>query len=246
MENLESAAPKTFVLGDFEGPLDLLLFLITKNELNIYDIPVARITEQFVAYIQHAVDRDLDAMSEFRVMAATLLYIKSRMLLPVEVKDADEMDPRRNLTERLIEYQQFKKLSHLMEHTALQAELCIERKKQQRILPFDEEPVALELNISALFNTFSSLLSKLSAEQLVDLSEEISVNEKIAFLLELLYQNGQCTFRELLIRPGSIMEIVCTFFAILESVKSRLVTIFQHEIFADILIRPVAAEGQHG
>ena len=104
-----------FKLNDFEGPLDLLLFLIKKNEINIYDIPIADITEQFLAYIQYAAGRQLEDLTEFYVLASTLLYIKSQMLLPVEVDFDDELeDPRRELVERLIEYQKYKKLTEIM------------------------------------------------------------------------------------------------------------------------------------
>ncbi len=104
-----------FHLGDFEGPLDLLLFLIRKSEINIYDIPIASITEQYLSYLSYATRVDLDMMTEFYLMASTLLYIKSKMLLPIELDMEDEIDdPRRELVEKLIEYQKFKKLSELM------------------------------------------------------------------------------------------------------------------------------------
>ena len=104
-----------FHLGDFDGPLDLLLFLIRKSEVNIYDIPIASITEQYLSYLSFATSVDLDTMTEFYLMAATLLYIKSKMLLPVELNIDDELeDPRRELVEKLIEYQKFRKLSDLM------------------------------------------------------------------------------------------------------------------------------------
>ena len=103
----------TYKLGDFEGPLDLLLFLIKKNEVNIYDIPIGEITEQFLEYMDYAVTTDLSSLTEFYAMAADLLYIKSRMLLPVEIElDGEELDdPRQELVDRLIEYQKFKKLT---------------------------------------------------------------------------------------------------------------------------------------
>ena len=130
----------------FEGPLDLLLFLIRKNEINIYDIPIGEITEQYLAYMAYAVRIDLENITEFYVMAATLLYIKSRMLLPVEdIDDEDFDDPRKELVDRLIEYQRFRKLTELMEQRQEEAEIDILRPAKQRNLPFpenDEDPQA--------------------------------------------------------------------------------------------------------
>ena len=112
-----------FHLQDFDGPLDLLLFLIRKNEVNIYDIPISSITEQYLGILEADSDVDLDDLTEFYAMAATLLYIKSRMLLPVQMDLDDELeDPRHELIEKLIEYQRYKKLSELMEQKELEVE----------------------------------------------------------------------------------------------------------------------------
>ena len=142
MQDSHDTAPEpistgySFRLDDFEGPLDLLLFLIKKNEVSVYDIPIASITEQFLVSLQSAEGVDLDVMTEFYALAATLLYIKSRMLLPVEINLEDEIDdPRQDLVERLIEYQKYKKLSELMERKELEVEWTIERTKMQRALP---------------------------------------------------------------------------------------------------------------
>ena len=121
----------TFKINDFEGPLDLLLFLIKKNEVNIYDIPIAHITEQYLEYLDYTVSSDLASLTDFYAMAASLLYIKSRMLLPVEIAADDEEidDPRQELVDKLIEYQKFKKLSELMEEKENEAEWVFERKR---------------------------------------------------------------------------------------------------------------------
>ncbi len=134
-------AAATFRVNDFEGPLDLLLFLIKKNEVNIYDIPIASITEQYLAYLDYSVSGDLASLTDFYALAATLLYIKSRMLLPVEiaVDDEDIDDPRKELVDKLIEYQKFKKLSELMEQKEDEAEWVFERKKIQSPLPFADD-----------------------------------------------------------------------------------------------------------
>jgi len=234
----ESASSRTVKVKEFEGPLDLLLFLVKKNEINIYDIPIAEITEQYIEYLKYITALDLDDITEFHALAAALLYIKSRMLLPVEI-DLDEIeDPRQELVETLIEYQRLKKLTGLMEERSRETEWVIERKKLQRSLPFKEEELWEEMDVWELVKTFSALMSSIQGkENVIDLYEEVSINEKITLLSELMETRGECNFTELLTRRGSLMEIICAFLALLESVKTRMVTVFQNRMFGDILIR---------
>ena len=155
---LEKSNPlPKFSVADREEPLDLLLYLIKKNEINIYDIPIAQITEQYMEYLDYAAKTDLENLTEFYALAADLLYIKSKMLLPVEVSfDDDEMeDPRQELVDKLIEYQKFKKLSVLMEEKQDESEWTFERKRIQRVLPFDEEELWQKVETWDLLNTFS-------------------------------------------------------------------------------------------
>jgi segregation and condensation protein A len=228
-----------FKLENFEGPLDLLLFLIQKSEVNIYDIPIATITEQYLQYLNYATRVDLENITEFYLMAATLLYIKSRLLLPVEVDLQDEWeDPRRELVDKLIEYQKFRKLSELMEEKEQAAEWVIERRKTQPILPFPEEELWEEVSVWDLLRTFSTMISAFSAERVIDLHEEVTVNEKITLIFELMETKGEFLFGDLLIKKTSIMEVICGFLAILELVKTAVITVFQNRMFGDILIRP--------
>jgi segregation and condensation protein A len=228
----------SFRLKEFEGPLDLLLFLIKKNEVNLYDIPIAQITDQYLDYLRFVTRLDLEDLTEFHTMAATLLYIKSRMLLPVEVDLQDDIeDPRQELVDKLIEYQRFKKLSDLMEEKEREAEWVMERKKIQRALPFAEEALWEKADIWALVKTFSSIMSLAPGERLIDLYEEVSINEKLTLLNEFLETKGECNFTDLVVRNGSLMDIVCAFLALLEAVKLRMVTVFQNRMFGDILIR---------
>lgn len=230
---------RRFRLKDFEGPLDLLLFLIKKNEMSVYDIPVASITEQYLEILDGDEAIDLDDLTEFYSMAATLLYIKSRMLLPVEVDLGEELDdPRRELIEKLIEYQKFKRLSELMEKKELEVEWAIERKKMQRPLPFAEEASLWEeIDVWDLLKTFSSLVTNLTSERIIDLYEEVSINEKITLIHEILDAKDSLSFTELITRPRSTMDVACAFLAILEAVKFRLISIYQHRLFGDIVIR---------
>jgi segregation and condensation protein A len=245
MENDPAVKAQRFQIGGFEGPLDLLLFLIKKNEINIYDIPISQITEQYLEYLQYAERVDLENITEFYVMAATLLYVKSRMLLPVEVDFGDEFeDPRKELVEKLIEYQKIKKLSELIHQRGAETEWLVERKDKQRILPFAEENLWEQIDVWDLLKTFSTIVSSLTSEHILDLYEEVSINEKVTLLYELMETRKEFLFTELIVRPDSVMDIVCAFLAVLEMVKMKKIRIFQNRMFGDIRI--VAVEQERG
>jgi segregation and condensation protein A len=227
----------TFKLNVFDGPLDLLLFLIKKNDVNIYDIPVAEITKQFLDILRSAETVDLDETAEFHAMAANLLLIKSRTLLPIEISIEDEEDPRRELVERLIEYQRFKKLSELMEKKVKEVELVVERKRAQRDLPFTSEELWQKIDVWDLFKTFSHLMLDIAPEQVIDLYEEVSINEKITLLTEILEEKGECTFSELVTRKDSVMDVICAFLGMLEAVKTRMIQISQDAVFGEVKIK---------
>ena len=238
---------QSFRLGKFEGPLDLLLFLIRKAEINIYDIPIAAITEQYLEYLKYATRVDLENLTEFYLMAATLIWIKSRMLLPVEVDLEDELeDPRRELVEKLIEYQKYKKLSELISEKEEEAEWLLERRPSQIVLPFLDEEVWKSISVWDLFKNFYSIISSLSSEKTIDLYEEVSINEKITLIHEYLEARAQFLFTELLLKSPSLMELICSFLAVLEMVKAREIQVFQNRLFGDILIRARPAEAQNG
>lgn len=240
MENQPAGIAQRFQIGGFEGPLDLLLFLIKKNEINIYDIPISQITEQYLAYLQYAERVDLENITEFYLMAATLLYIKSRMLLPVEVDFGEEYeDPRKELVEKLIEYQKIKKLSELIGQRGSEAEWLVERKNRQRILPFVDDGLWQQISVWDLFKTFSTIVTTLSSDRVLDLYEEVSINEKITLLYELLEQKKELLFNELIVKPDSIMDIVCAFLAVLELARQRKIRLLQNKMFGDIRILSV-------
>ena len=226
-----------FKLNEFEGPLDLLLYMIRKNEVNIYDIPISQITEQYIEYLRDVEIMDLENLTEFHSMAATLLYIKSRTLLPVEMDDDYAEDPRTELVDRLIEYQKIKKLSELMEEKERENEWVLERKRLQQNLPFTDDNIWEKVDIWDLVKSFSSMTVNMSAERIIDLFEEVSVNEKTTLLAEFLENKGECRFTELITHSGAL-DVVCAFLAVLEAAKMRLIIIFQNRLFGDILIRP--------
>ncbi|MFC2603460.1 MAG: segregation and condensation protein A [Treponema sp.] len=234
---------RKFKAGDFEGPLDLLWYLIHKSEINIYDIPIAQITEEYLEYLDYATETDLGDLSEFYKWAAMLLNMKSRMLLPIEIvyDDEEAEDPRQELVEKLIEYQKFKKLSELMEEKENTSEWNFERSKIQRVLPFDEKESAWEEIdtwdlLQQMQKLFKNMVSQYSDEKILNMYEEISVNEKITLMNELFENQNEFMFTELITRIGNEMDVICAFMAILEAVKFRMIKILQNRLFGDIKI----------
>ena len=235
-----------FHLEQFDGPLDLLLFLIRRSEINIYDIPVHEITAQYVEYLEYATRVDLENITEFYAMATTLLLLKSRMLLPLELGDDDEFeDPRQELVEKLIEYQKFKRLSELMTERERAVEWTLQPRKKQRSFDFgDDETLWQQLDVWDLFQNFASLMANLAPEQIIDLYEEVSINEKLTLINELLESRSEFVFNDLLAHPDSPMDLVCAFLALLEAVKAKQIRIFQNRLFGDIRIRPAIATSE--
>lgn len=238
--NEQKEVKNDFSLPAFEGPLELLLHLINKNEVNIYDIPISEITEQFLEYLDYVISPDLDNLVDFYAMAADLIYIKSRMLLPINEDDieGDEVeDPRAELVEKLIEYQKYKKLTTLMEEKEEETEWFFERKKMQVSLPFDDGDMWERVNTWDLLKTFSNLISSYNKERILTFYEEVSVNEKITLMNEFLEEKGECMFTDLIVRKGNLLDIVCAFMALLEAVKFKIASIWQNRMFGDIKIK---------
>jgi len=213
-------------LDVYDGPLDLLLYLIRKNEVDIYDIPIATIADQFLEYAKAIESLDINAAGEYLVMAATLMEIKSRMLLPrppVEDEEATDLeDPRRELVEQLLEYRQFKERAIKLEGMAKVREQMFERtfREQARI---EEEAKPLEdLSLWDLFEAYSRLLRETTAaepETIVD--DETPLNVLIDQIVEQLRAAGRLSFRELLLSDRSRQSLVGVFLAILEVERLR-------------------------
>ena len=238
--NVAKEVKNDFSLPQFEGPLELLLHLINKNEVNIYDIPISEITEQFLEYLDYVISPDLDNLVDFYAMAADLIYIKSRMLLPInedDIEGEEIEDPRKELVEKLIEYQKYKKLTTLMEEKEEETEWFFERKKMQVSLPFEEEELWERVNTWDLLKTFSTLISSYNKERILTFYEEVSVNEKITLMNEFLEEKGECMFTDLIIRKGNLLDIVCAFMALLEACKFKIASIWQNRMFGDIKIK---------
>ncbi len=235
-----------FQLHDFEGPLDLLLHLIQRAEVNVYDIPIADITDQYLSYLTAVgaggdAQRRLEHLTQFHVMAATLLHIKSRILLPLPslayTSDEPYEDPRRDLVERLLEYQRFKRLSEVLARQQEQAHWIITRT-EPKVLPSafsHEEGQAVLLSPDDLLASFRKIVATIGGEQLTSLYEECTVNEKIALVHERLTLTDVFAFREL-VRGGSAIEIICAFWAVLELAKNQTIAVIQRQAFAAITV----------
>ncbi len=227
------------ILESFEGPLDLLLYLIRKNNLDILDIPVAEITRQYMEYIELMREAKLDLAAEYLVMAATLAEIKSRMLLPKPVGEEDEEDPRAALVRRLQEYERFRDAAHQLddrprvERDLFVARVQFEEPRPPRLLP----KVDLEDVVAAFFQVVER------AENLRHLQvtrEALSVRERMSRILHHLREHGSCRFQELFASHEGRMGLVVTFIAILELARDNVITVVQNESFSPIHIKSAA------
>ena len=232
----------------FEGPLDLLLHLIDKNKVNIYDIPIAMITEQYMEYVEQLKKEDLNVVSEFLVMAATLLDIKSRMLLPKEVEEeGNEEDPRAELVQQLLEYKMYKCMANELKDRQLDAGKVWYKKKDipDEVLAY-EEPVNLEelvgdMTLARLNSIFQDVMKR--QEEKIDpirskfgriKKEEVSVEDRLVEVKSFLMKHEKFSFRQLLTdRPGKISTIV-TFLVVLELIKTGFLSVEQDGIMSDI------------
>ena len=236
---------RRFSVGEFDGPLDLLWSLIRENKIDIYDIPIAEITEQFLDYLDFAASVDLGDLSDFYRMASKLIHIKSNMMLPVESDFDDEFDfddPREELVDSLIEYQRFKQLSALMETKEDESEWNFERKKIKRVVPEENrDDVWKKIDTGELLNQmqgiFKKLMTDFSDSRILDMYEEISVNEKLTLMEEFFTKKDEFMFSDLIVRAGNHLDLVCAFMAVLEAVKFKMIVIYQNKMFGDIKIR---------
>ncbi len=236
---------KEFLLESFEGPLDVLLYLIQKSEVNIYDIPISEITEQYLAYLKGAKDLDLGNLTLFYKMAADLLYIKSRMLLPVDLEfDEEYEDPRQELVERLLEYQKFRKYTELLTNTGGSSEMFIMRKDSQFRLPFGDEEIFVGVTLQDLLATFTKMMTSITPSKVFNVYESVTVNEKIALMHELFETKPYITLEEVIVHLDQILHIVCAFMAILDACKFHLIKLEQSESYSQILIRKRTDVGQ--
>lgn len=234
----------------FEGPLDLLIHLIDKNKIDIYDIPIVEITNQYMEYIKAMQERDLNIMSEFLLMAATLLDIKCRMLLPKEVnEEGEEEDPRQELVEQLLQYKMYKYMSYELRDRQIDGERMLFKEPNipKEVLnyaePIDLDEMLGDLTLAKLNRIFKEVIRK--QDDKVDPirskfgqieKEEVALPEKLDFVEQYAATHRTFSFRELLERQNSKMHVVVTFLAILELMKVGVIHIRQESTFDDIII----------
>jgi segregation and condensation protein A len=237
--------PVTIKLERFEGPLDLLLHLIKRDEIDIYDIPIARITQQYLAYLELMRALDLEVAGEFLVMAATLMRIKAKMLLPAPQVDAeeDEGDPREELVQRLLEYRQFKEAASTLRLREDERRRLYERG----LLPTEEDAGPLPLAPASLFDlmdAFHRVIARIPEPAVYEVRTEVfDVEEKMAEIARAVAEDGSVMFSALLMRCRARAEMVVTFVALLELIKVGQVTVIQAEHFDDITIVHRSPEG---
>ncbi len=223
----------------FEGPLDLLLYLIKKEEVDIYDIPIEKITKQYLGYLEMFKVLDLEVAGEFLVMAANLIYIKSRSLLPVDLQPpeeaAEEDDPRWELVRQLLEYKKFKDAAgHLQIREATQENMFV-RVPETPELAAPERPLG-EVSIFDLIHAFQGVLQRLDKkEDLREIFEEnFSVSDKIDLIMRLTAAGVPLKFTELFAQAASRTEVVVTFLALLELIRLKQLRVLQPETFGEI------------
>ena len=247
-------------LEAFEGPLDLLLHLIDKNKVNIYDIPIADITEQYMEYVRKMQEENLDIVSEFLVMAATLLDIKCRMLLPKEVdEEGNEEDPRAELVEQLLEYKLFKAMAEELKGQQLDALKTYYRKPDipEEVSgytpPVDLNEVVGDVNLIKLNAIFADVMKR--KEDKVDPvrskfgkieKEEVTMSEKLVDIKAFMMEHKSFGFRELLMKGASMVAVIVTFLVVLELMKTGFITVKQEgtceEIYIDVIGNPEMIE----
>lgn len=237
-----------FKLEKFEGPLDLLLYLIKKSEIDIYDIPLHEITDQYLQYIHLMKKLDVNLAAEFILMAANLIYIKSKMLLPIESDIEEEYfeDPRTELVNQLLEYQKFKNAAFALEDLKKKQSNLYFRSKNQITFDFEDNENWVDVNLFDLINIFNKLLNETGDEkQEYIMPETITVNMKIEEILLKLDYKAEIAFTNLFDNNHNIWELIVTFLAILELVKQKIISAKQHKLFGDIKIIK-RDEGEHG
>lgn len=240
----------TVKLQVFEGPLDLLLYLLDKNKVNIYDIPIVEITAQYMEYIAEMERQDLDVLSEFLVMAATLIDIKSKMLLPRDPDDEEEgIDPRAELVQQLLEYKMYKCMAYELKDRQVDAQRVMFKKPTipEEVLEYQEplnvEELVSDITLAKLNEIFKSIMRK-QQDKIDPLrskfgkieKEEVSLEEKTEYLENYATTHKHFSFRSLLEAQSSKVEVIVTFLAILELMKTGKILISQEHIFDDIQI----------
>lgn len=228
----------------FEGPLDLLLHLIQKNEVDVFDIPIATITDQYLAYLEMMKALNINLAGDFLLMASTLMHIKSRMLLPETIGQEEEEDPRLEIARPLLEYMHFKEVAgELSKRDILDRDVFKRRVSDETAGTMNEESIPIEVNLFQLIDAFKRIMDRQAPEiRLKFRTEEWSVNERIEYIIAELKGKNTIYFLELFREDMSVSELVVTFLALLELVHRGLVKVFQPLFDGDILLSSAFGE----
>lgn len=242
----------------FEGPLDLLLHLIEKNKVDIYDIPIVEITRQYLEYVKRLPKDDLNTVSEFMVMAATLLDIKCKMLLPKEEnEEGEEEDPRAELVQKLLEYKMYKYMALELSDMQCEGDKYLYKKPsipeevKNYKAPIDYDELVGDATLASLSEIFNSCMKRIDDK--VDPirsgfgkieKEEINIEQKQAFIADYISKNKKCSFKNLLSKQRTKMEVIVTFLVVLELIKTGSVEVRQDKTFGDIEIEYKAPIGE--
>jgi len=221
----------------FEGPMDLLLHLIRKNEVDIFDIPIHLITDQYLGYLDMMKALNINLAGDFLIMASTLIHIKSRLLLPDQGKEGEnEEDPRMEITRPLLEYMQLKEVAtELSEREMLDRDVFKRTLNSDYLSQFQGEEVPLDINIFQLMDAFKRVIEQRNPEASITFTaEEWSVKERMSFLMDKLKSQAAVFFNELFSEDMAIAELVATFLALLELVHAGLIKIYQPGADKDI------------
>jgi segregation and condensation protein A len=226
------------VLGEFAGPMDLLLYLIRQEQVSIYDIPIARITDEYLRYLRLMQGMDITVASDFLVMAATLIEIKSRMLLPrdpaVSEEELQADDPRRELVERLLEHQKYKAAAEMLWSRATVEQAVYTRAP----IETDKENPEVSAGAFDLLRVFQQIIARRKEEVLMEIErEEISMSEMLERLRNMVFSAGELNMREFFERTESRRELVLAFLSVLELVRTTEIRLFQSRTFGDIIAR---------
>lgn len=232
---MESEAAYEVKVGTFEGPLELLLHLIKKNEINIYDIPIALITQQYIETLDLMKSLNLSIAGEFLVMAATLIHIKSKTLLPPAEEEADEEDPRHELVARLLEYQKFKDAAEqLEERESLWREVFRkEPSPSPELLP--EEVPLVDLDLYDLLDALKNVLAKIPDKKVLQVTiDELTVKDRMQFLMERMETIESILFNDLFEGMRTRHSVVVTFLALLEVIRLGLIRVVQGDAYGPL------------
>jgi segregation and condensation protein A len=236
-------------INNFEGPFDLLFHLIEKAEVDIYDIPIAEITNQYLEYIYQMESLDLDVASEFVLMAATLIQIKSKMLLPNEPSPLDEIavaidDPRAELIEKLLEYKRYKEASAQLK-VMEEKYINVFYKHAEIIDDIEEENILKDISLDDILRAFKDVIDRFTSSQNIDnlerqiLPEEYTVDDKMNDIREYMNINKKVLFSDLLTMSIDRLEAIITFLALLEMIRLREIIVYQTKVYGEIILEGV-------